>query len=437
MANVPDSQVKKSYDFFRRRLRDVAEDGEKIDPKRIIEKLLMVVMINLSDTDDPYLIFESPNFEGSPLEQADLVRNYFLMRFPVADQQGIYDGLWLPMQTRLGTNLTEFMRHFPGAEGEEARKGDVYAAIRRLVADSDSASVKLLMTRMERLSAMYDRRSSPLGVEPQAELSRFFDHFRRLDFGSVYPLLLTLYEDYADGQFGIEEFVATLGILHSFILRRMVVGVPSNSLSGLFISLCKTKSVTEVPSAWLPAMLARENKNRRWPTDIEFAERWMHAPLYGSRACQVILECLEEASRRIPAKQGPAWLNDLHAVCICRLHSMANATAITCDGASFRRLYAELCRFFSTLRRCNSLGVFFASFLDDLYQTWATIVTVVGTIVLVNRVPLPRFFERFLVLSRASPLNTNELPWLALTAMFVLSAGLMAASLGIIRAREF
>ena len=26
----------------------------------------MVVMINLSDTDDPYLIFESLNFKGSP-----------------------------------------------------------------------------------------------------------------------------------------------------------------------------------------------------------------------------------------------------------------------------------------------------------------------------------------------------------------------------------
>ena len=47
----------------------------------------MVVMINLSDTDDPYLIFESLNFKGSPLEQSDLVRNYFLMRFSVTDQQ--------------------------------------------------------------------------------------------------------------------------------------------------------------------------------------------------------------------------------------------------------------------------------------------------------------------------------------------------------------
>lgn len=160
---VAESQFKKSYDFFRRRLRDSIDD-EKSDAKRIleiIEKRLMVVMINLSETDDPYLIFESLNFKGSPLEQADLVRNYFLMRFPVNDQQAVYDGLWLPMQNRLGTSLTEFMRHFLGAEGEEVRKGDVYAAIKRLVTDSESASVRLLMTRMERLSDLYCRGGCP------------------------------------------------------------------------------------------------------------------------------------------------------------------------------------------------------------------------------------------------------------------------------------
>ena len=149
----------------------------------------MVVMINLSDTDDPYLIFESLNFKGSPLEQSDLVRNYFLMRFPVSDQQGVYDGLWLPMQNRLGQGLTEFMRHFLGAEGEEVRKGDVYTAIRRLVINSDTASVRILMTRMERLSILYSRVSGA-SVEPQAELAKYFDYFRRLDFGSVYPLIL-------------------------------------------------------------------------------------------------------------------------------------------------------------------------------------------------------------------------------------------------------
>jgi hypothetical protein len=126
----------------------------------IVESRLMVVMINVSDSDDPYLIFESLNFKGSPLEQADLVRNYFLMRFPVTDQQVVYDTLWLPMQKRLGLGLTEFMRHFLGSDGEEIRNGDVYAAIKRLVAVSDAPSVRLLMTRIG------NRRSSIAGLPP-------------------------------------------------------------------------------------------------------------------------------------------------------------------------------------------------------------------------------------------------------------------------------
>jgi len=90
------------------------------------------------------------------------------------------------------------------------------------------------------------------------EISRYFNHFRRLDFGSVYLLILALYEDHVEGQFGVDEFIAALRVLHSFILRRMIVGVPSNSLSGLFISLCRTKPVTDNPSAWLASSLGRE-----------------------------------------------------------------------------------------------------------------------------------------------------------------------------------
>ncbi len=261
-APFPESQFKKAYEFFRRRLRDQADDGNGIDPGKIlqlVETRLMVVMINLSDSDDPYLIFESLNFKGSPLEEADLVRNYFLMRFTVNEQEEVYENLWLPMQNRLGTSLTEFMRHFLGAEGEEVRKGDVYASIKRLVANAETASVKILMTRMEHLSVPYSRIATP-NLEPNVQFRTYFDYFRRLDFGTVYPLLLALYEDYEDGQFAEEEFRSVLRILFSFIIRRMVAGVPSNSLAGLFVGLCKIKPVTETPSAWLSAAHAPKRR---------------------------------------------------------------------------------------------------------------------------------------------------------------------------------
>jgi hypothetical protein len=84
-----------------------------------------------------------------------------------------------------------------------------------------------------------------------------------------------------------------------------------------------------------------------------------------------------------------------------------------------------------------SLGVFFATFLDEVYQHWATILTVVGTIVILNRVPLPAWMQTFLVLSLASPLNTHTMPWIAMAVLLGLSGMLLLIALKIVRSLEY
>ena len=139
----------------------------------------------------------------------------------------------------------------------------------------------------------------------------------------------------------------------------MVVGVPSNSLSGLFIALCKTKPVTETPSVWLSGSLAREDKNRRWPTDTEFEERWIRTQLYGSRACQVILECIEESyghheiagfegssiEHVMPQTLTPEWLEmlgiDAAEIHTEWLHTIGNLTLTGYNPELSNRSYQE------------------------------------------------------------------------------------------------
>ena len=84
-----------------------------------------------------------------------------------------------------------------------------------------------------------------------------------------------------------------------------------------------------------------------------------------------------------------------------------------------------------------SLGVFFAAFLDDVYQHWATIITVVGTAVILIRVPLPASMQTFLVLSLASPLNTHTMPWTAMAVLLGLSGMLLLIALKIVRSLEY
>lgn len=60
--------VKECYDFFVKSLSGKDDEGEDIDPGRvfdIVKSCLQVVMINLGEADDPYLIFESLNFKVS------------------------------------------------------------------------------------------------------------------------------------------------------------------------------------------------------------------------------------------------------------------------------------------------------------------------------------------------------------------------------------
>jgi len=84
-----------------------------------------------------------------------------------------------------------------------------------------------------------------------------------------------------------------------------------------------------------------------------------------------------------------------------------------------------------------SLGVFFASFLDEVYQHWATIFTVVGTIAILSRVPLPASMDALLVLSLASPLNTHTMPWIAMAVLLGLSGLLLLIALKIVRSLEY
>lgn len=84
-----------------------------------------------------------------------------------------------------------------------------------------------------------------------------------------------------------------------------------------------------------------------------------------------------------------------------------------------------------------SLGVLFATFLDDLYQTWASMFTVMAVIVILNRVPLPPSLDAFLVLSRASPLITHTMPWMAMAMLLALSAMLLLISVRIVESREY
>ena len=103
---------------------------ELLDLARL-ERLLLddveVVSITLGDDDNECRIFESLNWKGAPLSQADLLRNYFFMRIPADQQQTLYDSVWLQMQAILDSKtLADFFRYQYMSSGHFVREKDIY-----------------------------------------------------------------------------------------------------------------------------------------------------------------------------------------------------------------------------------------------------------------------------------------------------------------------
>ena len=295
------SLMTEAYKFFKKQvLSGFDANGEAVIPSKVlttIEHCLQVVMINLGDTDDPYLIFESLNFKGEPLTQADLVRNYLLMRFRHSistggEQERVYSKYWRPMEKLLGANLTEYLRHYAMKEGEDIKQGGIYAATKaRLKNLTTSESVEVEMGQMLKFGEIYSRILRP-ELEKIESTRKRLNNIQELEVTTSYPLLLRLFESFQTCKLNETELNKCLWLVESFVVRRTVCGVPTNALNKLFLQWTRNFPATN-HVAWLFKSMVDGDRGRRFPDDSEFSEAFKNQRQYGRGATRFILCNLE------------------------------------------------------------------------------------------------------------------------------------------------
>jgi uncharacterized protein with ParB-like and HNH nuclease domain len=146
-----DAPVTRAYQFFERKLcLNPATSLEKL--YKVIGGQLVLVSIVLDEKDNPHRIFESLNWKGRPLTQADLIRNFFFMRIHINRQEKVYTELWRPMQDRLGESLTEYIRHFLMRDGKIVRQSDVYFTLKESIDDRTQEEVIAYLREVVRFS---------------------------------------------------------------------------------------------------------------------------------------------------------------------------------------------------------------------------------------------------------------------------------------------
>ncbi len=290
------------YDHFKKALVEKDEDDQPIDLARVLEIVksqLQVVMINLGEADDPYLIFESLNFKGEPLSQADLVRNYILMRFRYSlgdggEQERVYREIWHPMESRLGLALEDFLWHYAIKDGDNVKKPKVYSAIKNTFsALRDKSDVEFHVGEMNKASINYVRFLNPQ-KETNPAIKKELALLDRLEATISYPILIKLFAACENNQFDEEVLLKCLRHVNSFIVRRTVCDEKRSALNKLFANIASRIPVQiAAVDEWIAGELVKRVRSERWPDDNEFRQAMLTNNLYGTKAARIVLEGIE------------------------------------------------------------------------------------------------------------------------------------------------
>lgn len=294
-----EGRINDAFKYFRTRIAGKDSEGVEIDLDRLFDTIhtqVTVVSIHLSDTDDPYLIFESLNAKGAALTQADLIRNYVLLRLHSQAQQHAYETYWMPMQTLLTTeHLTEFMRQYLMLNGEEVGKSAIYAVLKKRLLAIPDGSVSSELERMHSYSQMYATIVG-LSSDVDPEIERGLRRLRRWEVNVATPFVLRLLGLRRLKTLTSSDVATAIRMIESYVVRRMICGVPTNQMKRIFLSLAKDIPNDDLVNN-LRATLARGTLGRRWPKNDEFLFNWIANRAYSAPLdrCKLILESLEEA----------------------------------------------------------------------------------------------------------------------------------------------
>lgn len=210
------------------------------------------------------------------------------------EQERVHSKYWIPLEYMLESNLTEFLRHYLMKNGDNIKQGGIYAAIKAKLKSMDSTeAIEAEVRDMQRFGEFYARFLWPT-KEETTSIRDCLENIKELQVTTSYPLLLRLFEAFHNGHLSDIELEKCLRLVESFIVRRAVCGVPTNSLNKLFIQLAKNFPDAD-HTQWLHRSLSSFSGNRRFPKIAEFMFAFMNLPQYGSRTTRFILCRLEKS----------------------------------------------------------------------------------------------------------------------------------------------
>ena len=295
-------RICENFEFFDGTVKELGDDVSALC--KGLAKLLLVDISLDRQQDNPQLIFESMNSTGLELSQADLIRNYVLMGLEPERQKELYTDYWRPMEMAFGQDayakhFDGFMRHYLTVKtGEIPKVGQVYEQFKSYARRMEQSSVTVdeLLADIQHSANHYC--AMAIGREREPRLAAAFRDLRDLRVDVAYPLLLEMYDDYFKEKLPPEDFIDAVRYVESYVFRRAVCSIPTNSLNKTFATF--TRSLRK--DRYLESILAHFQQlpsYRRFPNNQEFRGAIKVRNLYNNRT-SYWLRRLENHDRKEP-----------------------------------------------------------------------------------------------------------------------------------------
>ncbi|MUU69432.1 DUF262 and DUF1524 domain-containing protein [Helicobacter pylori] len=308
-----------------------------------LDKLMIVEIALEKGKDGPQLIFESMNSKGIELAQTDLIRNYTVMETEIEKQEGFYNKYWRAMEEEFKQNekwFDRFVRHYLTIKTREIpNTNKVYVALKDY-RQKEGIGIEDLLKDLQKYCGYFCRIA--FKKEADKDLNKALGFLVDLEMDVIYPLLLELYSDYSDGILSKDDFRRSVALIESYICRRAVCGLGTNSLNKVFPSFTKHIQKDEYFKS-LKAHFGYLTEKQRFPNNDEFKDRFIKIDFYKFKKKKYFFERLENFNRKervytheytiehiMPQELTEEWKRDLgenfQAIHDKYLHTIGNLT---------------------------------------------------------------------------------------------------------------
>lgn len=297
------SKLIDNFNYFKERID--AENYQTV--LKGLSKLMFVEVSLDREKDDPQRIFESLNSTGLELAQADLIRNYILMGLNRRDQNKIYQNYWEVIEklakdeTLNVSRVSDFIRDYLTLENKNIpNKGKVYLEFKSKYPTSTLEELEQNLSGIKSLVKHYNKLINPKN-EKEKDITLQLEYINRLEINVAYPFLIKVYDDYHNSIIDKPVFLKVLDLVQSFTWRRFIIGLPTNALNKIFMSLYDKVDHNNYLYSIQKSLLQRTGI-QRFPKNTELIDALRVKDLYNikSKNRTYLLERLENFENKEP-----------------------------------------------------------------------------------------------------------------------------------------